>query len=167
MRDYCDIDVKKELDQGPGGLWTRPPARRNDCRYKDDSEDWLQGEERYGDLAVVDLLSLAPAGRVFDSRGATAVSADLREIFAGLVRDWKDETWLFSSVKRRIAHPAYLRIIGLGPLAVPLILEELRRDPDYWSYALEAITREDPVPQATSLRELRDAWLAWGEAHGY
>ena len=33
----------------------------------------------------------------------------------------------------------YQRIVGMG-LSVPLILEELRREPDQWFWALEAIT---------------------------
>jgi hypothetical protein len=28
--------------------------------------------------------------------------------------------------------PPYQQIIGMGPPAVPLILEELRREPDQW-----------------------------------
>ena len=40
----------------------------------------------------------------------------------------------------------YQQIIGLGSCAVPLILAELRRETDHWSWALEAITGESPVP---------------------
>ncbi len=38
------------------------------------------------------------------------------------------------------------QLIGMGPVVVPLILEELRREPEFWFWALEAITNEQPVP---------------------
>ena len=36
----------------------------------------------------------------------------------------------------------YQRIIGMGLPVVPLILEELEREPDQWFWALEAITKK-------------------------
>ena len=166
MSDYCQVDPKAKLEHR-SGLWIRPSIRQDDCKYKDDVEDWFQEEEHHGDLIIVDISSFSPAGFVVDPGEAHAGDSDLRRTFAELVSQWKDETWFISSIKKRIAHPAYLKIIGLGAPAVRLILEELRKEPDFWSYALEAITREDPIPQATTLRQLRDAWLAWGGAHGY
>jgi hypothetical protein len=96
---------------------------------------------------------------------ATA-SPDLRS-FKSLVENWHNQTWHISSIKKRTSHPDYLKIIGMGMVAVPWILQELRATPDYWFTALEAITREDPAPHAETMHELRDAWLAWGEEHGY
>ena len=63
----------------------------------------------------------------------------------------------------------YQRIIGMGPAAVPLILEELQREPDHWFWALEAITQEDPVPAAArgKIGDMADAWIAWGKQQGY
>lgn len=90
-----------------------------------------------------------------------------KQTFNKLVSQWKEETWFISSIKKRIAHSAYLKIIGLGQGAVPWILEELKREPDYWYAALEAITRADPAPHAESMRELMEAWLAWGKVNGY
>jgi len=92
---------------------------------------------------------------------------DTKELFLKLAETWRDETWYISSIKKRTSHQAYLKMIGLGPEAVPLILAELADEPDYWFAALEAITREDPAPHAESLQELRDAWLLWGREHGY
>ncbi len=37
----------------------------------------------------------------------------------------------------------YQRIIGIGWPVVPLILDELQREPDQWFWALEAITDEN------------------------
>jgi len=88
------------------------------------------------------------------------------EIFRELVDIWKRETWYKSPISRRVSHPAYLKIIGLGPKAIPWILQELRQEPDYWFAALEAITRE-PSPDAANLLELRNAWLNWAKQNGY
>jgi hypothetical protein len=62
----------------------------------------------------------------------------------------------------------YQRIIGMGPPVVPLILEELRREPDQWFWALEAITEQNPVPQEASgkPRLMAEAWLRWGDQLG-
>jgi len=65
--------------------------------------------------------------------------------------------------------PEYQQIIGMGRDAVPLILEELQKEPDHWFWALAATTGEDPVPpeHKGKLSEMTKAWLEWGERHGY
>lgn len=64
-------------------------------------------------------------------------------------------------------HPAYQRIIGLGPRAVPLILRELQKTRGHWLWALNAITGEDPAPPAATYSEAVDAWLEWGKENRY
>jgi hypothetical protein len=65
--------------------------------------------------------------------------------------------------------PSYQRIIGMGPTVTPLLLRELERDPDYWFWALKAITGTDPVPAASrgKVREMARYWLDWGKGRGY
>jgi hypothetical protein len=65
--------------------------------------------------------------------------------------------------------PSYQQIIGMGDPAVPLLLEELRREPDHWFWALEAITLENPVPRdaAGKVRLMAQAWVEWGIREGY
>jgi hypothetical protein len=92
---------------------------------------------------------------------------ELRKLFDGLAEEWKSDTWHISSVRRRISHPAYLKIIGMGKEALPFIFDDMRKEPSHWFWALEAITRENIVPDATSLREVHDAWLDWATSHGY
>jgi hypothetical protein len=62
----------------------------------------------------------------------------------------------------------YQRIIGMGWPAVPLILEELSREPDQWFLALEAITEENPVnpEDAGKVCVMARAWLEWGRRSG-
>jgi hypothetical protein len=92
---------------------------------------------------------------------------DLEKTFHRLADEWRNETWFISSIKKRISHPAHLKIIGLGRPAIPLIITEMRRSPGHWFWALEAITREDPAPNAENMHQLENAWLAWADAHGY
>jgi hypothetical protein len=65
--------------------------------------------------------------------------------------------------------PSYQQIIGIGEPAVPLLLEELRREPDHWFWALEAITMANPVPKEASgkIRQMAMAWIEWGIREGY
>ncbi len=64
-----------------------------------------------------------------------------------------------------ILHPAYQQIIGLGRGALPLILEELAQQPNYWFWALFAISGEDPVnvEDQSDLEKMTAAWLNWGK----
>ena len=74
-----------------------------------------------------------------------------------------------SAVPQMAMLTPYQQIIGLGQPAVPLILEELQREPDHWFWALEAITQENPVPQEArgKVRQMAQAWIAWGKQQGH
>jgi hypothetical protein len=89
--------------------------------------------------------------------------------FSRLVTEWKANRHSTSLARDLIAHPAYLRIIGMGEDALPLILRELERELDHWFSALKAISDDDPVPPASrgKMREMADAWLRWGREKGY
>jgi hypothetical protein len=95
------------------------------------------------------------------SRGA-------QERFQQLVKRWKKATEHLSSVARMAKHPAYREIIQMGEAAVPLLLAELKRDPDFWFAALREITQENPVPaqSAGKIEEMTQAWIEWGKARG-
>src|SRR2546425_366966 len=62
----------------------------------------------------------------------------LAERFEALVMWWRAEVAWMSSPTEMAMHPAYQRIIGLGPQAVPLILAELKSEADHWFWALTA-----------------------------
>ncbi|HVS35556.1 MAG TPA: hypothetical protein VMS17_08240 [Gemmataceae bacterium] len=91
-------------------------------------------------------------------------SPTLEETFRALADQWREETGMLSSMSKKLAHPAYQKIIALGEPAVPLILRELRDRPGFWFEALKAITRQSPVPpdERTDPRRVRERWLNWG-----
>jgi hypothetical protein len=92
----------------------------------------------------------------------------IKQRFRELVAQWKQGTRFLSSVHDLVSHPAYLQIIGMGKEAVPLLLDELRREPDHWFVALQAITGTNPIspPVCGDVESMTEAWLSWGEQHG-
>lgn len=87
--------------------------------------------------------------------------------FRRLADEWRRDTEWLSSVQQKAMHPAYQRIIGMGPFALQWIFDELRQRPAYWYWALAAITGEDPAEGQTKMAAARTAWLGWAEEHGY
>jgi hypothetical protein len=82
--------------------------------------------------------------------------------FDSLVSRWKADTQYLSGANIEL-HPAYLRIIGMGERAVPLILSEMKRSGGHWFWALEAITGDNPARNASTVTEGIAAWLEWGQ----
>ena len=66
-------------------------------------------------------------------------------------------------------HPAYQKIIGMGPRVIPLILAEIEHRPDHWFWALHSLTGVDPVPRESqgNLAKMAAAWLDWARTRGY
>ena len=91
----------------------------------------------------------------------------LRSEFVALAEQWRRDTRHLSQVTRKVAHPAYLRITGMGEAVVPLLLEELRERPAHWFAALRATTNFDPSPAEANPSQAREAWLEWGKSQGY
>jgi hypothetical protein len=89
--------------------------------------------------------------------------------FDRLAVTWKTEVRFLSNINEKCSHAAYQQIIEMGQDVVPLILEELRREPDHWFAALRKLTGENPVPPEArgKLKEMTFAWLEWAEKHGY
>jgi hypothetical protein len=93
----------------------------------------------------------------------------MAERFHALAERWREETQYHSSITALFMHPAYQEIIGLGPDALPLILEDLAATRSDWFWALRAISGENPVPAAErgQIGNMTERWLEWGHAHGY
>ena len=92
-------------------------------------------------LRTVELLSDKEPAEPPTPPGQDRLSKSFRE----LAETWRRETSFLSFGQQRALHPAYQRIIGMGPPALPLIFRELERRPSHWFWALRAITGEDPV----------------------
>ena len=88
--------------------------------------------------------------------------------FARLAAEWKRDSRFLSNSAQMAMLRSYQRIIGMGMPVVPLILQELARDPDQWFWALEAITEQNPVPAqaAGKVSLMAQAWIQWGKAEG-
>lgn len=100
---------------------------------------------------------------------ALASETALRARFQRLASEWKQQSHYVSNTAQMALLKPYQRIIGMGLPAVPLILEELRRQPDQWFWALEAITEASQVPPeaAGKVRLMAQAWLDWGRHQGF
>jgi hypothetical protein len=88
--------------------------------------------------------------------------------FEILAEWWRQDTITLSSPSRKIAHPAYQRIIALGEPMIPYILEELRDKGGAWFAALEQIT-QIPLIEGEArydFNRARSAWLEWGKREG-
>lgn len=89
------------------------------------------------------------------------------EKFKELQNRWNKDTQFLSFIHSD--HPAYQEIIKLGMPVVPILLEEMRDDPDWWGIALAAITGENPCkfPEMSgNLAMISKAWVDWGVARG-
>jgi len=99
----------------------------------------------------------------------TATDVQLKQRFNSLVKRWKRETIHFSLIEQMVLHPAYQEIIGLGKKAIPLILKQLKKEPNFWFWALRSLTGKDPVTKDMrgDVMAMRKAWLNWGKDNGY
>jgi len=113
------------------------------------------------------LYELERCERGSDSRVGAPRTAE--ETFKELAAKWQAETAHLSAIDDIVLHPAYQDIIGLGPSVIPLLLTQLQATPNHWFWALEHITRQNPVrPEDIGIiRKMADSWLEWGRQQGY
>jgi hypothetical protein len=98
-----------------------------------------------------------------------STARDVSGEFRVLAKEWREETGADSSLTRITSHPDYLRIIALGRRAIPLILKELRKQPEPWFVALRAITGEQNIGKqhVGNFAQIAREWIRWGEANGH
>ncbi len=75
--------------------------------------------------------------------------------------EWEDSSEFMSTVIDMVMLPSYQRIIGLGPAALPLIIDRMRTDPDHWFFALVAIAGKDVATGAKTVPEATKRWIDW------
>jgi hypothetical protein len=104
---------------------------------------------------------------VDQTKAQRSYQQSLEDEFRRLVKEWRNATCHTSSLTKMVTNSSYLRIIGLGEKAIPLVLRELEARPDHWLVALHALTGEDPAPEGSTFTEAVHAWLEWGRERGY
>jgi hypothetical protein len=87
-------------------------------------------------------------------------------MFRQLVGQWRLERGASSSTTEILLCPSYQNIIGMGPQAIPLILAEMESegdDPDQWFWALQVLSRDNPVREEDegNFRAMAGAWFGW------
>ena len=94
---------------------------------------------------------------------------NVEERFAALAAEWRERCLFASSVTEMVLDPAYQEIVGLGEPVVPILLAELRDQPDHWMWALQSITGANPIvpEERGDLLKMANSWLTWGRAKGY
>jgi hypothetical protein len=93
----------------------------------------------------------------------------LKHRFDKLTSEWRNLKGPISSDIHIAMLDPYQKIIALGKPVLPLIFEELKKQPDHWFWALEKLTGENPVPdeQRGYIRRMANIWLEWARKEGY
>jgi hypothetical protein len=137
-----------------------PRGWRDSSRKTVDCRDWAEDAPGGYDALVRGILE------EFSKSESRTLSPARRAEFEKLADQWTRETIHESQIRKKVAHPAYLRIIGMGKPVLPLLVEALRDRPNHWFPALKAIANTDPARDATNPSAARDAWLLWASAEG-
>lgn len=114
---------------------------------------------------------VSAANRAIDSEmypANDAAAPPMREKFKRLAAAWCAETQFSSSISEMFLNKNYQAIIGQGIAIVPFILEDLKKGPDHWYWALGAITGANPAENAPpgDIAAISEAWLEWGKRKG-
>jgi hypothetical protein len=82
------------------------------------------------------------------------------ELYKGI---WETATRVTSSTTEMVNHPAYLHIISLGKVVVPLLLNDMQLTSNHWFEALHKITGANPVPEEHrgKIQLMISDWLKW------
>jgi len=93
-----------------------------------------------------------------------------KEDFDRLADEWERNRPQGVDLADMVMHSAYQQIIGIGPQAIPWLLDRLEERPGHWFWALNSITRDESVVPEEShgnLNKMAEAWLNWGSRHGF
>jgi hypothetical protein len=118
--------------------------------------------------------AIEPAVTVYAGRNASlaqfcsSTEPLLEDIFEFqlLTSQWRAERGSTSSGSEIVLCPSYLSIIGMGPKVVPMILAKLeaeRDHPDHWFWALQVLTKANPISEEDEgdFRKMARSWLQW------
>lgn len=90
--------------------------------------------------------------------------------FLNLSKRLKEAIFLKPSIQEIESNIYYLKIIKMGNVVVPFMLEDFRSGHNnLWFSALEKITGNNPIKEEHRgiIEFMIDDWLRWGEENGY
>ena len=96
--------------------------------------------------------------------------SNLEKKFHDCAAAWKRDTGHLSVAGQIAKHPSYRRIVEMGEAAIPLILNDLKKEPNHWFLALSAIANDAPKVAERDkgkMKAISDAWIEWGKDKGY
>jgi len=129
---------------------------------------WSEPEEVCALNSELDKLRVRLTIDWYDNPEDGLEESNITHQFRLLVREWQLGTETTSSLSKIVMNSAYQKIIGLGPVVVPLILREMQRSPNHWFWALNALVQDDdPSTGTSSMKDATNAWLRWGVSKGY
>ena len=147
-------DEKKQLSKGRNirGKW-RSPDRKVD--------EEVENEKNWWERTVVGGYS----HQWLDQQNTVWVVPD-SALFLSLTEEWHKERGVTSSITEMAMCKSYQGIIAMGEKVIPLILRQLENEgghPDHWFWALEALTKTNPVPEELwgNMPAMAKAWLDW------
>ena len=94
---------------------------------------------------------------------------EIAQRFHDVSTRWSEAIHYRSNTRSR-KHPVYQELISLGNRVIPLILEELKREPSvsWFTVPLRSPRRiRYRPPRRVGWTEWRRAWLDWGRQRGY
>lgn len=99
----------------------------------------------------------------------TERNEDLQVEFDRLAQEATDASHFDSTLRLLLEHPSYLRILEMGPAAVPMVLRRMEEERGHWFHAMMTLTGANPIPFAARGRvpEMNRVWLEWAKDNGY
>lgn len=86
-------------------------------------------------------------------------------LFEALVRNWQEETRYISDTDKIESNSSFRKIIDMGSVVIPLILDRLIDGNVHWFSALAEIAGEDPVAPELfgDTAAMAAVWIEWWE----
>ena len=93
------------------------------------------------------------------------------DMFKKLFQEWNEDTAFHSSYNIIQKHANHQKIVDLGNIAIPFLLEEISKSPNMrCDMALKSITGVKlnvPEEHVGKTREIARLWIEWGKELGH
>jgi hypothetical protein len=140
-----------------------PPARAADWLESETEQDWRPKPsiDVLVKLALIDEL----VAKALANAKPVPAALPLEQKFQELAAIWERETSHVSSLTKKVMHPSYQTIMGMGPNVVPLLIRDMQQNRRDWFWALHHLTQANPVSSDHSgkLDKMIAAWVNWGK----